>query len=1139
MTTTIETLQPGQIARIRQRTYLVEQIVKPKRVADSTLVKLSCVDDDNQGAPLEVLWEKELDPQVLTSEAWETIAAKGFDESKLFAAYLNTLKWNCVTSTDPKLFQSPFRAGIRLDAYQLEPLRKALLLPRVNLFIADDVGLGKTIEAGLIARELLLRKKVREIFVSCPPSMLLQWKEELESRFGLTFEILDKEYMKRVRRERGFSVNPWSTHTRFLISHRLLIDEAYAGPLRDHLGTFRSGSLFILDEAHHAAPSSGQKYAIDSQITRSVRDLAPRFEHRLFLSATPHNGHSNSFSALLEILDPQRFCRGVPVSAKHRDETIVRRIKEDIREIQGGFPKRRVVQVTIDGLSEDAPELKLSRLLNEYRQTREERLSSETKRKQAASGLLITGLQQRLLSSIEAFAKTLKVHRKTVKRQWEKQYKPDAQASDTGQLELAAEPPQSYRVKSLAGASGLYRADLLSGSVDSDDERASLTEEEMASEVASQVEAVSASTMGPTDDASSKGLFAREQQLLEEMTDVAEQARGKTDARTEKLIEWIRDNMCPDLGKKDAQWNDTRVLIFTEYDDTKRYLVSRLEAAIAGSDRADARINIFHGPTPPPKREEIKQAFNTDPKKHPVRILIATDAAREGLNLQAHCSNLFHFDVPWNPSRMEQRNGRIDRKLQAKDEVFCHYFVYKQRPEDRILQVLVRKTETIRKELGSLSQVIDAKLTKSMSLGIRHGSIDDMEAEIDSTDIEDNRRAAIEDELEASRMRQTELREQIDRLRTLLEKSRKSIGLSDEHFQSAISCSLALLGTETLTQYQPEAQASESKTEAQARGQGAESLAGASGLYVPGNVTAYQFPAIDERSGADPTWAETMDTLRVPRKRDQKLWEWRRSSPIRPVIFEDPGVVGDDLVHLHLEQRVVQRLLGRFTAQGFVHHDLSRACFAQATDSIPRVVLLGRLALYGEGAARLHEELIPVTARWSDPAIRRGPLSPYAKDAEAKTMGLLDDSLLGAGGIKLTPEVVEQLQQSAAGDIHELLPHLETRGEEYAADAERKLAARGTAEAKAMREILETQRKHISDTIKRISKLDPNQMRFDFGEIDDELLQLDANKRYWAKRLEELRDELKTEPDRIASIYDVQAKRIEPVGLVYLWPVTG
>jgi hypothetical protein len=1115
MPETAQIPKPGQIARIRQRTYLVEQIVKPKRAADSTLVKLSCVDDDNQGAPLEVLWEKELDPQVLTSEAWESIAAKGFDESKLFAAYLNTLKWNCVTSTDPKLFQSPFRAGIRLDAYQLEPLRKALLLPRVNLFIADDVGLGKTIEAGLIARELLLRKKVREIFVSCPPSMLFQWKEELEARFGLTFEILDKDYMNRVRRERGFSVNPWSTHTRFLISHRLLIDEAYAGPLRDHLGTFRSGSMLILDEAHHAAPSSGQKYAIDSQITRSVRDLAPRFEHRLFLSATPHNGHSNSFSALLEILDPQRFCRGVPVSAKHRDETIVRRIKEDIREIQGGFPKRRVVQITIDGLPEDAPELKLSRLLNDYRNTREERLKNESKSKQAASGLLIIGLQQRLLSSIEAFAKTLKVHRNTVKRQWEKLNV--APPSDGGSasnedhpLLRAAELKPSYDLGSSDETSHSIRADLLSGSIDNDDDRATLTEEEMEGELEAQIDVVSATTFGPTADATSKRLFAREQELLAEMTDVAEQARGQTDTRTKKLIDWIRQNMCPQLGQRDAQWNDTRVLIFTEYDDTKRYLVNRLEAAIAGSNRADARINIFHGPTPPVKREEIKQAFNSSPHKHPVRILIATDAAREGLNLQAHCNNLFHFDVPWNPSRMEQRNGRIDRKLQSKDEVFCHYFVYQQRPEDRILQVLVRKTETIRRELGSLSQVIDAKLTKSLSLGIRHDAIQNLESEIDSTDIDPNRRAAIEEELEASRERQTKLREQIDRLRSLLEKSRKSIGLSDEHFQSAISCSLQLLG------------AGELKLESN------QSL-----------TTTFRFPSIDERSGADPTWAETMDTLRVPRKKDEKLWDWRRQSPIRPVVFEDTGMVGDEVVHLHLEQRVVQRLLGRFSAQGFVHHDLSRACFAQATDSIPRVVLLGRLALYGNGAARLHEELIPVTARWVDPNIRKGQLSPYAKDAETKTMNLLDDSLLNAAGIKLTPEVIAQLQAAAAKDIHELLPHLQTRGEDYAAEAEKKLAARGVAESTAMREILETQRKHISDTIKRISKLNPDQLRFDFGDEEDELLQLDANKRYWTKRLEELREELKTEPDRIASIYEVQAKRIEPVGLVYLWPVTG
>ena len=289
-------------------------------------------------------------------------------------------------------------------------------MPRVNLFIADDVGLGKTIEAGLIARELLLRRRIDRIVVACPPSMLDQWRDEMETRFGLAFTILDRTYLTRMRRERGFSVNPWTTHSRFLVSHRLLIDEAYASGLRDWLGEFAPQSLLILDEAHNAAPSSGVRYAIDSQITRAVRDIAPRFEHRLFLSATPHNGHSNSFSALLEILDPQRFCRGVRVLKGQLEEIMVRRLKSDVRALEGGFPRRAVVQIDIDGLPTDAPDLVLAEKLHAYRLERENRLKDETRSRQAAGALVIGGLQKRLLSSIEAFAGTLAVHRKSVER---------------------------------------------------------------------------------------------------------------------------------------------------------------------------------------------------------------------------------------------------------------------------------------------------------------------------------------------------------------------------------------------------------------------------------------------------------------------------------------------------------------------------------------------------------------------------------------------------------------------------------------------------------------------------------------------------------------------------------------------------
>jgi hypothetical protein len=318
---------------------------------------------------------------------------------------------------------------------------------------------------------------------------------------------------------------------------------------------------------------------------------------------------------------------------------------------------------------------------------------------------------------------------------------------------------------------------------------------------------------------------------------------------------------------------------------------------------------------------------------------------------------------------------------------------------------------------------------------------------------------------------------------------------------------------------------------------GAEPLASVDG--DEGGPPRCRFPSIDQQEGADPTWADTMDTLRVPKPRDQKFWEWRKGSPIRPVVFEDTGKMDEQVVHLHLEQRVVKRLLGRFIAQGFVHHDLSRACLAQTSDAFPRVILLGRLCLYGAGAARLHEELIPVAARWIDPKIRKAQLSPYAREAESRAMDLLEEAILAKGGQSVTDVVLKQLQAAAPRDVQELLPHLTARGEQYADDAEKKLRDRGEAEAKAMREILETQQKYIADTVAKHEKMSAQQLRLDFGDDENELRQLEVNKRHWAKRLASLQQELQTEPDRIRELYKVRARRIEPVGLVYLWPITG
>jgi hypothetical protein len=255
-------------------------------------------------------------------------------------------------------------------------------------------------------------------------------------------------------------------------------------------------------------------------------------------------------------------------------------------------------------------------------------------------------------------------------------------------------------------------------------------------------------------------------------------------------------------------------------------------------------------------------------------------------------------------------------------------------------------------------------------------------------------------------------------------------------------------------------------------------------------------------------------------------------SAIRPVVFEDPGTMTEEVVHLHLEHRVVQRLLGRFTAQGFVHHDLSRACLAQTADPIPRVILIGRLCLYGTGAARLHEELVPVTARWIDPHRRKGPLAPYGREAEGNTLQLLEQSLARPG--QPTNDVVlRQLQATGPRDMAELLPHLEKRGRELAEGAVRQLRERAEKEAQAMRVILEEQRRRIVGTADKYRDTQPGLFN------PEEMRQLEADRRHWVRRLADLERELATEPERIRGVYVVKAQRVEPVGLVYLWPVTG
>jgi SNF2 family DNA or RNA helicase len=1077
----------GSVVHCRSHRWLVEEEPETNPQGD-TVVRLACLDDDANGQKLEVFWEREVDRRVLGASTWDTVGQRGFDQPQVFGSYLNTLRWNCVTSTDPGLFQSPLRAGIDVKPYQLEPLRKALRMPRVSLFIADDVGLGKTIEAGLILRELLLRQKVHRVVVIAPPSVVLQWKGEMESRFGLSFAVMDRAYIGEMRRQRGWGINPWATHTRFILSQALVRDEAYAGPLRDWLGEEGKQALLILDEAHNAAPASGSKFAIDSKLTRSIRDLAGRFEHKLFLSATPHNGHSNSFSALLEILDPTRFCRGVEVRKQDLADVMVRRLKEDLRQIGVELPQRMVVPEVIDGLPSDTPELQLAELLSRYREQRNQRLAAAGKRERAAENLVIANLQKRLLSSIAAFDRTLQVHRATLEKRTAKGSK-----------------RRPARLEAL---------DLLQSAIDGDDERAEGDEEELLLEADAQHEVALSSALEASDD---------DWTLLRDMKAIAEAARYRPDSRVQRLEALIRAHLCPRLGQEGAEWNGERLLIFTEYADTKDWLERRVRELIAGSDQAEARIATFHGGIGDEKREAIKRSFNSPPDTDPLRILIATDAAREGVNLQNHCKRLVHFDVPWNPGRMEQRNGRIDRTLQRSPQVYCHYFVLPQRPEDTVLDTVVRKTDQIRGELGCLPPVVIRKLNELLAKGINPTALAATLAEIEGLDQEEafrRTRALLDEELEGSRERKADLEKQVSTLEGYLSRSRKWLSFSTNRFRDALNTSLQLTserqGHQALTLRPRDAAEAAADPER----------------------AIWEFPSAEDLPGGDAVWGDVLDALRPPRQPGQKLWQWRQETQLQPVVFRDPQEVNADRVHLHLEHPLVTRLLNRFLMRGFQSDLLSRAAVLGTSDDTAKLIVLARLSLYGHGASRLHDEVLAVVAEW-DPTDPNRRLRKLSEEKSRRALEELEDALQQR--LEAPEGAADGLKAMLSGDVDQLREALDGVVNLRQQEATNKLAKRAEEEAARFIKVLEEQRQRITSTRRRI-KDNPDQLLIDLGDIADadELKavrrQLDDNRRYWEQRLQAIDTDLEREPDRIRRTFELRTQRVEPAGAIYLWP---
>jgi hypothetical protein len=236
-----------------------------------------------------------------------------------------------------------------------------------------------------------------------------------------------------------------------------------------------------------------------------------------------------------------------------------------------------------------------------------------------------------------------------------------------------------------------------------------------------------------------------------------------------------------------------------------------------------------------------------------------------------------------------------------------------------------------------------------------------------------------------------------------------------------------------------------------------------------------------------------------------------------------------EVVQVHLEHRLVRRLLSRFISQGF-QAGLSRISVIEGPGAQPRVVLMGRLAVYGAGAARLHEEIIPVTAIWTEAERDRKPLRPLGESGEERTLNQLEEALRNAGAAP--KKAAARVQALVERDIADLLPTFDRLASKRLAEVKVQLAKRGETEARSLAELLEQQRKRIA---KASAERDSDQL-FLPGIAEAERREREADRRHWRTRLERLEKETKEEPDRIRASYNVHAYRLEPVGLVYLWP---
>jgi SNF2 family DNA or RNA helicase len=525
---------------------------------------------------------------------------------------------------------------IELEAYQLIPVLKALRLPRARLLIADDVGLGKTIEAGLVLLELARRGRASRVLVACPAALTDQWVEEMAFRFNLEFTKVDGEKWQQLRRENPASHSPWAAVPLAVSSIDYL--KANTGALHQA----PPFDLVIIDEAHHVGRSfAGQGRTTSTERSRLARLLAGRTRELLLLSATPHNGYAESFASLLQLLEPYLAADDGRLNPEVIGPYMARRLKDNVAR---GNPPRKVTpgrNVRPIRVRPTAREQEVFQRLRGHSQRTLRALKGDRASYQIEAFTLEV-LRKRALSSPFALAESLR-----------------------------------RRAEALAGrgervVASRARADLV---------RRYRSGEELDEQARREAEQLA---MAALADAMGEEHFEEERRLVSVLVELVGRIRPDDDAKLNALRVWLDEFHATHPGE--------RVIVFTEFVDTVTYLDEHLgEASVL---RVDGTLTLAE------RRKRLERFGRT-----PGAVLLATDAAGEGLNLQEAAATVVHYELPWNPNRLEQRNGRVDRYGQTQ-LVQVRYLHLEGTRDAEILERLRAKLAKIADQLGSASDVL-------------------------------------------------------------------------------------------------------------------------------------------------------------------------------------------------------------------------------------------------------------------------------------------------------------------------------------------------------------------------------------------------------------------------------------------------